>query len=67
MIKGEGSTSKKVGSCLEIASMVKSMFQRKGGDNEEGTAHLCLTLVVKKLKINVEHGRLVIIFNINKH
>jgi hypothetical protein len=29
--------------------------------------HLCLTLVVKELKINVEHGRVVTTLNIIKH
>jgi hypothetical protein len=27
-------------------------------------AHLCLTLIVKELKINVEHGRMVTTLNI---
>ena len=30
-------------------------------------AHLCLTLIVKELKINVEQGRVVTILNINKN
>ena len=30
-------------------------------------AHLCLTLIVKELKINVEHGRVVTTLNIIKH
>ena len=30
-------------------------------------AQLCLALIVKELKINVEHGRVVITFNIIKH
>ena len=30
-------------------------------------AHLCLTLVVKELKISVEHGRVVTTLNIIKH
>jgi hypothetical protein len=30
-------------------------------------AHLCLALIVKELKINVEHGRVVTTLNIIKH
>ena len=30
-------------------------------------AHLCLTLIVKELKISVEHGRVVTTLNITKH
>jgi hypothetical protein len=30
-------------------------------------AHLCLTLIIKQLKINVEHDRVVTILNIIKH
>ena len=30
-------------------------------------AHLCLTLIVKKLNINVKQGRVVITLNIIKH
>jgi hypothetical protein len=30
-------------------------------------AHLCLTLIVKELKISVEHGRVVTTLNIIKH
>ena len=29
--------------------------------------HLCLTLIVKELKISVEHGRVVTTLNIIKH
>ena len=31
------------------------------------TSHLCLTLIVKKLKINIEHGRVLTTLNIIKH
>ena len=31
------------------------------------TAHLCLTLNVKELKLSVEHGRVVTTLNIIKH
>ena len=30
-------------------------------------AHLCLTLIIKKLKISVEHSRVVTTLNIIKH
>jgi len=30
-------------------------------------AHLCLTLIIKELKINVEHDRVVTTLNIIKH
>jgi hypothetical protein len=30
-------------------------------------AHLCMTLIVKKLKISVEQGRVVTTLNITKH
>ena len=30
-------------------------------------AHLCLTLIVKELKISVEHGRVVTTLNVTKH
>ena len=30
-------------------------------------AHFCLTLIVKELKISVEHGRVVTTLNIIKH
>ena len=30
-------------------------------------AHLCLTLIIKESKINVEHGRVVTTLNIIKH
>jgi hypothetical protein len=39
----------------------------KGGSNREVVAHLYLTLIVKELKINVEHGRVVTTLNIIKH
>ena len=39
----------------------------KGGDNRKVAAHLCLTLIIKKLKISVEHGRVVITLVITKH
>ena len=29
--------------------------------------HLCLTLIVKELKISVEHGKVVTTLNITKH
>jgi len=29
--------------------------------------HLCLILIVKKLKINIEHGKVVTTLNIMKH
>jgi hypothetical protein len=29
--------------------------------------HICLTLIVKELKINVEHGKVVTTLNIMKH
>ena len=31
------------------------------------STHLCLALIVKELKINVEHGRVVTTLNIIKH
>jgi hypothetical protein len=30
-------------------------------------AHLCLTLIIKELKISVEHGRVVTTLNMIKH
>jgi hypothetical protein len=30
-------------------------------------AHLCLTLIIKELRISVEHDRVVTTLNINKH
>ena len=33
----------------------------------KATAHFCLTLITKELKISVEHGRVVTILNIIKH
>ena len=33
----------------------------------KAVAHLCLTLIVKELKISVEHGRVVTTLNIINH
>ena len=39
----------------------------KGGGGRKVAAHLCLTLIVKELKVSVEHGRVVTTLNRIKH
>jgi hypothetical protein len=40
---------------FSVSKDIKSMLHRRGGGNREGSeVHLCLTLIVKELKISVE-------------
>ena len=50
-------------------SVSKNMKKRYNREVAIGkvAAYLCLTLIVKELKIRVEHGRMVTILNIYKH
>ena len=49
---------------FNVSSDMKK-WHNKGGGCREGATHLCLTLIVKELKINVEHGKVVTTLNIN--
>ena len=50
---------------LVLVRIWKNIYN-KGGGNREVAAHLCLTLIVKELKISVEHGRVVTTLDIMK-
>jgi hypothetical protein len=39
----------------------------KGGGSREGAMYLCLTLIIKELKISVEQDTVVTTLNIIKH
>ena len=47
--------------------MEKKDIIREGVAVGEVATHLCLTLIVKELKISVEHGRVVTTLNLIKH
>ena len=52
----------------KITSRVKFRLHKKEGDNKtKATTHLCLTVIVKELKISVEQGRVITILSIIKH
>jgi hypothetical protein len=40
------------------------MFHKKGGGRVKVVAHSCLTLIIKELKISVEHAKVVTTLNI---
>ena len=42
-------------------------YKEKGGGSREGATQLCLTLIIKELKISVEKDRVVTTLNIIKH
>jgi hypothetical protein len=55
-------------------SVNKNMKKKSNNDKRrkevaigKAAAHLCLTLIIKELKINVEHDRVVKTLNIIKH
>ena len=39
---------------FSVNNDMKSMLHEKGGDRRESSGILCLTLIIKDLKINVE-------------
>jgi hypothetical protein len=43
------------------------MIKGEGGGSRKLAAHLCLTLIIKDLKISVEQDRVVITLNTIKH
>jgi hypothetical protein len=51
---------------FSISRDIKRVDIRKEVTVGKVTAHLCLTLIVKELKISVEHGRVVTTLNIIK-
>ena len=58
------------GSNMFKISVGKDMRKKsviRGVEVGKVAAHLCLTLIVKELKITVEHGRVVTTLNISKH
>ena len=46
---------------------IKSDTRRRDMIVVKVAAHLCLTLIIKELKFNVEHDRVVTTLNTNKH
>ena len=54
---------------FKVTKDMKKWYNKGGGTVvvEKVATHLCLILVVKELKINVEQSRVVITLNIVKH
>jgi hypothetical protein len=66
LIPNKRSTSNKVGHIHKITTPVESILYKEVVVAKV-VAHLCQTLIVKELKISVQHDRLVITINIIKH
>jgi hypothetical protein len=52
---------------FNINKDMKKEYNKGSGTYMSVAAHICLTLFVKELKINVEQGRVVTSLNIIKH
>jgi hypothetical protein len=60
--------------CTNLVLVIKDMKKKINNDKRRRdmvvgkvVAHLCLTLIIKKLKFSVEHDRVIPILNTIKH